>query len=469
MILSSVLAILPWDGDLSESLEHWRITQDWLKGEPNGFHRLTAARDIVWQFFSGHNKGHWKKNLIPNLVAVLLFIFLLVAMTWRLRLRMFERRRLLLWLWLIAGCAGPFAFDLLRSTYTAAVVRYAFGWLASCLPARSSGSHLPSPPRKDHHAFTDCLRLVAESREYLPSTLRLRATAQRKLPMPVSSESSPSELILVHSIPSGVLGIARYANGSAALASWVGQLGERQVPNSIRALVEGRTLIRFVRFHEIGQPAPEEDWLRENAEVVREILFDRVPSSTSGQETRNILDITRRNRLVFRMSVERRQDLMCGAVLLLIWLAVSIPRLNGPIDLRWDAGTDHVLGTALAEGKGYRLLNEPGEIEAVQYPPLLPLIVAAHQRVIGSSNYFEVGSGLRFRFRCSPDWICLLSTHWRVSSSHRCTRCWWERSLRCPSLFSIFRIRFTLSFPLLWSPRYSFSAIGAAIGRFMQC
>ena len=83
------------------------------------------------------------------------------------------------------------------------------------------------------------------------------------------------------------------------------------------------------------------------------------------------------------MSVERRQDLICGAALLLIWLAVSIPRLNGPIDLRWDAGTYYVLGTALAEGKGYRLLNEPGEIEAVQYPPLLPLIVAAHQRRYG--------------------------------------------------------------------------------------
>ena len=98
------------------------------------------------------------------------------------------------------------------------------------------------------------------------------------------------------------------------------------------------------------------------------------------------------------MSVERRQDLICGAVLLLIWLAVWIPRLNGPINLRWDASTYYVLGTALAEGKGYRLLNEPGEIESVQYPPLLPLIVAAHQRVMGTSDYFEVGSRLRFSY-----------------------------------------------------------------------
>ena len=43
-------------------------------------------------------------------------------------------------------------------------------------------------------------------------------------------------------------------------------------------------------------------------------------------------------------------------------------RLIGPIDLRYDASTYYILGTALAEGRGYRLLNEPGEIEATQYP-----------------------------------------------------------------------------------------------------
>src|SRR3977135_4002793 len=90
-----------------------------------------------------------------------------------------------------------------------------------------------------------------------------------------------------------------------------------------------------------------------------------------------------------------RNDLICAIVLLLVWVGVWIPRLKGPIDLRWDASTYYVLGTAIAEGKGYRLLNEPGDIEAVQYPPLLPLIVAAHQRVLGTSEYIKVGSALR--------------------------------------------------------------------------
>lgn len=91
-------------------------------------------------------------------------------------------------------------------------------------------------------------------------------------------------------------------------------------------------------------------------------------------------------------------DLVSGFVLALIWLAVSLPRLHGPIDLRWDASTYYILGTALAEGKGYRLLNEPGQIEAVQYPPLLPLLVAAHQAILGTSDYLKVGTALRWTY-----------------------------------------------------------------------
>jgi hypothetical protein len=82
------------------------------------------------------------------------------------------------------------------------------------------------------------------------------------------------------------------------------------------------------------------------------------------------------------------------AVAVLLW----VPRLSGPLSLKWDASTYYVLGTALAEGKGYRLLNEPGEIEAVQYPPLLPLVVSVHQWAMGTSDYVKVGSALRLTY-----------------------------------------------------------------------
>lgn len=90
-----------------------------------------------------------------------------------------------------------------------------------------------------------------------------------------------------------------------------------------------------------------------------------------------------------------RVDAAVCAGLVLAALLLWLPRLSGPLDLRFDAGVYYVLGTSLAEGKGYRLLNEPGEIEAVQYPPLLPLLVAAHQKLLGTSDPIRVGGALR--------------------------------------------------------------------------
>src|SRR5258707_319742 len=86
-----------------------------------------------------------------------------------------------------------------------------------------------------------------------------------------------------------------------------------------------------------------------------------------------------------------RADAICALALCLLTLLSWIPRWNGPLDLRWDGGTYFILGTSLAQGKGYRLLNEPGEIRADQYPPLLPAIVAAHEKLLSSSDPVKVG------------------------------------------------------------------------------
>lgn len=94
----------------------------------------------------------------------------------------------------------------------------------------------------------------------------------------------------------------------------------------------------------------------------------------------------------------RRLDIVLAAVLAAILAAAWLPRTEGPLDLRWDAGVYYVLGTALAQGKGYRLLNEPGEIRAIQYPPLLPALVAAHQLVLGTDDHAVVGRWLRLTF-----------------------------------------------------------------------
>jgi hypothetical protein len=93
-----------------------------------------------------------------------------------------------------------------------------------------------------------------------------------------------------------------------------------------------------------------------------------------------------------------KPDLAAAVVLAAMIIAIWAPRAAGPLDFRWDGGVYYVLGTAIAEGKGYRLLNEPGDIEANQYPPLLPLIVAFHQWLVGSGDFVVVGRWMRLSY-----------------------------------------------------------------------
>jgi hypothetical protein len=76
---------------------------------------------------------------------------------------------------------------------------------------------------------------------------------------------------LVHSTPSGVLGVSRYADREARIASWVGQLRQRRVPESLHTLMGGYVTVVFIMIHAVGEPAPEEDWLRANATVVSDV------------------------------------------------------------------------------------------------------------------------------------------------------------------------------------------------------
>ncbi len=84
-------------------------------------------------------------------------------------------------------------------------------------------------------------------------------------------------------------------------------------------------------------------------------------------------------------------ELVVVGIALLVWA----PRLSGPIDLRYDGGVYYLLGTSLAQGHGYRIPSEPGSPEALQYPPLLPAVVALYQRALGTADPAVVAPLLR--------------------------------------------------------------------------
>ena len=92
----------------------------------------------------------------------------------------------------------------------------------------------------------------------------------RRVAAEVGAWARPDDLVLVHAIPSGVLGIARYLDADVPMAAWVGQLDRRRVPEDLDALLAGRTRVALIRIHDAGEPAPEEAWLRSHATLLRE-------------------------------------------------------------------------------------------------------------------------------------------------------------------------------------------------------
>ena len=97
-----------------------------------------------------------------------------------------------------------------------------------------------------------------------------------------------------------------------------------------------------------------------------------------------------------RLDLRRSITTYCSWVAVIVLVAILwLPRLSGPLDLRWDGGVYYLLGTSLNSGHGYRILSEPGWPRAIQYPPLLPVFVALHQRALSTSDPAVVAPWLR--------------------------------------------------------------------------
>ena len=94
----------------------------------------------------------------------------------------------------------------------------------------------------------------------------------------------------------------------------------------------------------------------------------------------------------------KRPDVIAALALATLATLCWVPRLKGPIDLRWDGAAYYVLGTALAEGKGYRLLNEPGEIQSTLHPPMLPVLIALHRWILRTDDIVVLGHWLRLTY-----------------------------------------------------------------------
>jgi uncharacterized membrane protein len=268
----TLLAVLPWFLEVPTSMARWRVTGGWLNGELHWPRALGQPFALAGSLLSGRSYlggSRWADRLAIGL--------LLVLALWLVRQgvvrRMFSDRVLLLWGWVGAACTGPLVFDLLQHTTTTHIPRYALpGLPAAILLAAVALSQLPP---KIHLVVLTAILLA-----WLPGT---RAAVRARAPRPwepypelsarLESWARPGDLVVVRSIPSGVIGVARYLKRDIPLATWVAQLGVRQVPADGELLLRGRRRVAVARIHALGGAGPLEDWLGTHARLLGRETF----------------------------------------------------------------------------------------------------------------------------------------------------------------------------------------------------
>jgi hypothetical protein len=163
----------------------------------------------------------------------------------------------------MASSLGPVVLDLLRSTDTSSIERYALPGLPSAILAIAFAASLQSQ-------IVLTIFLILLPITWFPGTrLMFTEPARYWEPLPdagsrLSAWGQPEDLIIIHSIPSGVLGVARYMQSSTPIVSWVVQLKGWRIPDDLTRLAHSRRRIALAKIHDLNEPSPAETWLSEN-------------------------------------------------------------------------------------------------------------------------------------------------------------------------------------------------------------
>jgi uncharacterized membrane protein len=263
---ASILIALPWFVRVPESLGRWRVTAGWLEGQPlSPWQAVTAPVMLAWDLLA------WRPlrggpAWLTSLVAIACLAIVLMFGHRHLR-SLFAGGAGLIWLWLLGPCVGPVVFDLMMQTYASAVLRYALAGLPAVLVLIALGlGLLPRLLRTTLIVLMVAVWLPAIAVIYAPRWW----VGYRAAGASLDRWAGPSDLIIVHSIPSGVIALARYLHSDAPIASWVVQLATRGGPEDLESLLRGRGKVAMVKIADLGKANPAEPWLREHAALAGE-------------------------------------------------------------------------------------------------------------------------------------------------------------------------------------------------------
>jgi Dolichyl-phosphate-mannose-protein mannosyltransferase len=266
--------VAPWFAQVPASLTRWRVTGDWLNGVltwPDAV--LEPIRLSASLLGAKSDLGGWQQGNIV-LVVILAALLLLLVRGGSGR-TMFAPPVMLLWVCWLAALLGPPVFDLARHTTTSTIGRYFLpGLPAAALLGALGISRLP-------RALSVAI-LAAVLLTWFPGTWK---TSRAPVPRPnepylaldhrLERWAQPGDVILVRSLPSGVIGVARYLERDLPLVAWVTQLGTRRTPADLERVLRGRRRVALATVHAGGVTDPVQPWLEKNARLLGRDAFRR--------------------------------------------------------------------------------------------------------------------------------------------------------------------------------------------------
>jgi hypothetical protein len=277
---ATLVSVLPWYLEVPASLDSWRVSGRWLEGDLVWPRALSRPFTLAGSLLSASTLLGGPRRADRFLTLLLVLMAIWIVSKGRIR-RMFSHRALLVWLWLAAACVGPLVFDILRHTTTTEIPRYVLpGMPAAVLLAALLVRQLPPLL---HAGLLACILLawLPGNRRIIHSNLARPWQPYTELDARLEAWAQPGDVVLVTSIPSGFLGLARYLRPDIPIAPWVSQLGVREVPADIERLVSGRTRVAYVRVHSVGGSVAPEEWLRSNGRLLGREEFPKSSAKIS--------------------------------------------------------------------------------------------------------------------------------------------------------------------------------------------
>lgn len=280
LVAASAAAAAPWYARVPEALGRWRVTGQWLADPLRWPEIATRPFELAWSLLAGGSL--WGGSPLVDGGLAIAFLLLVLWTLRRGRLReLFTPDRLLLWGWLAAAVLGPYVFDLIRHSGASRVPRYVLSGLPAAMILVAIGI---DPLRPKWRAAFAGLVLLAWTAGLWPILARSDrpGAVYRALAAELQRWAGPADLVLVHSVPSGVIAVSRYLQHDVPLAAWIEPLGLRQVPADLERLLAGRARVALIQVHHLGKASPAEPWLRQHARLTGHQVYDGDRAALTG-------------------------------------------------------------------------------------------------------------------------------------------------------------------------------------------